>query len=101
MPYFPSRNPRFGRYARLASVPATELRAGLKVTYPRYPLLPKVSMSAAPWLLAAATLRHLRGIQRGGFDFDLIDAYYLYPDGVAAAALARILQQAAAADRIW
>jgi glycosyltransferase involved in cell wall biosynthesis len=93
VPYFPSRNPRFGRYARLASVPAAELRAGLPVTHPRFPLLPRVSMSAAPWLLAAATLRHLRGIQRGGFDFDLIDAYYLYPDGVAAAALARILRK--------
>lgn len=93
MPYFPSRNPRFGRYAQFASVPAVEERAGLRVTYPRYPLLPKASMSAAPWLMAAATLRHLRGIQRSGFDFDLIDAYYLYPDGVAAAAIARILRK--------
>ncbi len=93
VPYFPSRNPRFGRYAQFAKVPAAELRAGLPVTYPRYPLLPKISMSAAPWLLAAAMLPHLRRIQRGGFDFDLIDAYYLYPDGVAAAALARILRK--------
>ena len=93
MPYFPSSNPRFGRYARLASVPAAERRAGLPVTYPRYPLLPKISMSAAPWLMAAAVLRHLHGIRRGGFDFDLIDAYYLYPDGVAAAVLARILRR--------
>jgi len=93
VPYFPSRNPRFGRYAQLASVPRAELRAGLPVTYPRYPLLPRVSMSAAPWLLAGAVLRHVRNIQRSGFDFDLIDAYYLYPDGVAAAALAHILRK--------
>jgi len=93
VPYFPSRNARFGRYAQLASVPAAEVRAGLPVTYPRFPLLPKVSMSAAPWLLAAAVLRHVRRIQRSGFDFDLIDAYYLYPDGVAAAVLARILRK--------
>jgi len=93
VPYFPSRNPRFGRYAQLARVPASEIRTGLRVTYPRYPLLPKISMATAPWLLAAAVLPHLRRIQRDGFEFDLIDAYYLYPDGVAAAALARILRK--------
>jgi len=93
VPYFPSGHPRFGRYAQFARVPDADVRAGLPVTYPRFPLLPKVSMSAAPWLLAAATLRHLRRIRRDGFDFDLIDAYYLYPDGVAAAALARILRK--------
>jgi glycosyltransferase involved in cell wall biosynthesis len=91
VPYFPFGHPRFGRYAQFARVPAADVRAGLPVTYPRFPLLPKVSMSAAPWLLAAAMLRHVRKIRRAGFDFDLIDAYYLYPDGVAAAALARIL----------
>ncbi len=91
VPYFPSSHPRFGRYAQFARVPAADVRAGLPVTYPRFPLLPKISMSAAPWLLAAAMLRHVRRIRRAGFDFDLIDAYYLYPDGVAAAALARIL----------
>ncbi len=93
VPYFPSGHPRFGRYAQFARVPDADVRAGLAVTYPRFPLLPKLSMSAAPWLLAAAMLRHLRRIRRAGFDFDLIDAYYLYPDGVAAAALARILRK--------
>lgn len=91
VPYFPFRHPRFGRYAQFARVPAASVRAGLPVTYPRFPMLPKVSMSAAPWLLAASVLRHVRQIRRAGFDFDLIDAYYLYPDGVAAAVLARIL----------
>ncbi len=93
VPYFPFSHQRFGRYAQLARVPASDTRAGLPVTYPRFVLLPKISMSAAPWLLAAAMLRHIRRIQRSGFDFDLIDAYYLYPDGVAAAALARILRK--------
>jgi len=93
VPYFPSGHPRFGRYAQFARVPPADVRAGLPVTYPRFPLLPKVSMSAAPWLLAAAVLRCVRQIQRAGFDFDLIDAYYLYPDGVAAAVLARILKK--------
>jgi glycosyltransferase involved in cell wall biosynthesis len=93
VPYFPSRNPRFGRYAQLAGVPAADVRAGLTVSYPRYPLLPKISMSAAPWLLAAAVLPHIQRIRSSGFDFDLIDAYYLYPDGVAAAVIARMLRK--------
>ena len=93
VPYFPFGHPRFGRYAAFARVPAADVRAGLPVTYPRFPLLPNISMSAAPWLLAASVLRHLRHIRRAGFDFDLIDAYYLYPDGVAAAALAGILRK--------
>ncbi len=93
VPYFPSGHPRFGRYAQFARVPDADVRAGLLVTYPRFPLLPKVSMSVAPWLLAASMLRHLRRIRRAGFDFDLIDAYYLYPDGVAAAVLARVLRK--------
>jgi glycosyltransferase involved in cell wall biosynthesis len=33
----------------------------------------------------------IRELQKGGFDFDLIDAHYYYPDGVAAAIVARAL----------
>jgi hypothetical protein len=40
---------------------------------------------------ALATLRKLVGT--GVFDFDVIDAHYLYPDGVAAAILARKLDK--------
>ena len=90
VPWFPSGNPRFGRYGAFARVPASDTRSGLPVTYPRFPLIPKVGMAVSPWLEAAALLPHLRRIRRS-FDFDVIDAYYLYPDGVAAAALARAL----------
>jgi glycosyltransferase involved in cell wall biosynthesis len=54
-------------------------------------LLPKVGMTLAPLLLALASLGLLRRLIREGFDFDLIDAHYFYPDGVAAALLARWL----------
>jgi len=37
--------------------------------------------------MAAALLPILLRIKRSGFDFDVIDSYYLYPDGVAAALL--------------
>ena len=88
VPWFPSPDPRFGTYAEYARVPATAERRGLPVTHPRYPVVPKVGMTLAPWLMAAALVPHLAKLRRD-FDFDVIDSYYLYPDGVAAALLGR------------
>jgi glycosyltransferase involved in cell wall biosynthesis len=48
-------------------------------------------MTLAPAMLAAAAIGHIRGLMAEGWDFDLIDAHYYYPDGVAAALLARWL----------
>jgi teichuronic acid biosynthesis glycosyltransferase TuaC len=89
VPWFPSTHPRFGDYARFAKVPQEETRFGLQVMHPRYPLLPKVGMTLAPFLLAQAMKPVLRRIIEQGYDFDAIDAHYFYPDGVAAALLGR------------
>ncbi len=88
VPWFPSVHPRFGEYARIAATPAREVRHGIEVLHPRYPVLPKIGMGIAPLLLALASIGPLRRLIRAGFDFDLIDAHYLYPDGVAAVMLA-------------
>lgn len=90
-PWFPLASPRFGRYAEFARIPRREQRFGLKIDHPRYPLLPKIGMSSAPLALFAATLPLLRRQIRDGQDFDLIDAHYFYPDGVAAVLLGRAL----------
>jgi glycosyltransferase involved in cell wall biosynthesis len=87
--WFPSKHPRFGDYAKLAKVPRSEVRHGLQVTHPRYPVLPKIGMNVAPLLLAQAARPAIARILDEGYDFDLIDAHYFYPDGVAAAMLAR------------
>jgi len=87
--WFPSKHPRFGDYARLAKVPKSEVRHGLQVEHPRYPVLPKIGMNVAPLLLAQAAKPAIARILDEGYDFDLIDAHYFYPDGVAAAMLAR------------
>jgi glycosyltransferase involved in cell wall biosynthesis len=47
-------------------------------------------MTLAPFSLALGAIRAVRRLHREGFDFDLIDAHYYYPDGVAAALLARL-----------
>ena len=88
-PWFPSKNPMFGQYARQAKVPRAEVRHGIAVAHPPYLVLPKVGMNVAPLLLAQAAKPTIARLIDEGFDFDLIDAHYFYPDGVAAAMLAR------------
>jgi glycosyltransferase involved in cell wall biosynthesis len=90
VPWFPLAHPRFGSWADHARVPAYETRFGIDVEHPRYPVLPRIGMQIAPYLMYAALLAPLRRLA-GTWDFDLIDAHYFYPDGVAAALLARAL----------
>jgi glycosyltransferase involved in cell wall biosynthesis len=90
VPWFPSTHPAFGTWARFAAAPAFEQRHGNVVWHPRFPVIPKIGMSIAPALLYAWTKGIVREIQRD-WDFDLIDAHYFYPDGVAAALIARDL----------
>ena len=89
VPWFPFKAARFGAYAKFAATPRVEQRNGVEVHHPRYLLPPKVGMNMAPYALALGALSTLRRLQRDGFDFDLIDAHYYYPDGVAAALLAK------------
>lgn len=91
VPYFPSGAACFGGWSRYARVAAREERHGLVVHHPRFPVIPRLGMAASPALLAAACLGFLRRIEARGADFDIIDAHYLYPDGVAALWLGRRL----------
>ena len=84
VPWFPSRSVRFGDWALNARAPATETRNGIEVLHPRYPAIPKVGMSIAPWLLYRAMVPVVAGLLAEGYHFDAIDAHYVYPDGVAA-----------------
>jgi teichuronic acid biosynthesis glycosyltransferase TuaC len=90
-PWFPLAATAFGKYAAYARIPPREVRHGLCVEHPRYPVLPKLGMSAAPVGLFAAVLPLLRRQIARGRDFDVIDAHYFYPDGVAAVLLGRAL----------
>ena len=89
VPWFPSRHRVFRAYARWAEVPRKEVRHGLAVHHPKYPLLPKFGMLLHPFLMAAGAFSTLRQLQADGFAFDLIDAHYFYPDGVAALLLGK------------
>jgi len=89
VPWFPSSNPRFGEYAVFAKAPRKERRHGIDVIHPRYLTVPKLGMSVAPFLLAAGVHSAVKNIIRNGYDFEIIDAHYFYPDGVAAILLGR------------
>ena len=91
VPWFPCRHPMFGDYALHAAVPDAETRNGIQVRHPRYLLLPKIGMNSAPAALARTGLAAARRLIREGFDFDIIDAHYFYPDGVAATLIGQAL----------
>ena len=91
VPWFPLSSPSFGEYSTFARVPRSESRNGLEILHPRYPLPPKIGMSAAPLSMALSTLAAVRRLRRE-FPFELIDAHYYYPDGVAAALLGKWLR---------
>ena len=93
VPWFPSTNRRFGSYADFARVPKHEQRNGVDIYHPRYPLVPKLGMSSAPWLMAKALHRFLARFPDSGRDFDLIDSHYFYPEGVAATLLGEWLKR--------
>lgn len=91
VPWFPVEHSLFGRYATFARVPWEERRHGITVLHPRYALIPKAGMSAAPLLMYRFLKTFLIRVLTNRFPFDIIDAHYFYPDGVAAALLGRSL----------
>src|SRR5205085_5276247 len=52
--------------------------------HPRFPVIPRLGMNLNPLLLAASSIHFIRSLHHTVGKFDLIDAHYIYPDGVAA-----------------
>ena len=91
LPYFPFKGEMFGKYGIFPRVPKFEIRHGIRVYHPRYLIIPKIGMAIAPALLYLGVRSLVRQLAQAGVGFDAIDAHYFYPDGVAAALLARDL----------
>jgi glycosyltransferase involved in cell wall biosynthesis len=81
-----------GAYRRAAGVPESEQIEGMDVRHPRYLHVPRVGMRMQPDSLAYALLEDLRAHGDDATRFDVVDAHYFYPDGVAAARVADNLQ---------
>ena len=84
-PPVPGLPARYGQYRR---VPRVEYDDATVVHHPRFLVIPKILKSTDALLMALSCVRALAALQRSR-RFDLIDAHWAYPDGVAAALLAR------------
>jgi glycosyltransferase involved in cell wall biosynthesis len=73
---------------RLQQIPQVRDDGDLRVHHPRYLVVPKVGMTLAPYTLYRALRSCTLQLLSAGRRFDLIDAHYFYPDGVAAVRLA-------------
>lgn len=79
---------RVGRYAALAALPRHEMWKGVETWRPRFVNLPGTGGRFHAAMLAARMKPLLRAIRRD-FAFDVIDASFFFPDGVAAVELGR------------
>ena len=91
VPWFPLAGSAFGSWGVHARVPRHEVRHGIQVLHPRYLVVPRIGWRFTPRTLFRAALRGAEAMRSSGFDFELIDAHYFFPDGVAAVRLAERL----------
>ena len=91
LPWFPDLAiPGAARWRHFAGVPAEYEIDGIRVASPKYPLLPKVSENLHAGFMGstlAPAIARLHERHR----FDVMNAQWLYPDGVASARIARRL----------
>ena len=79
-----------GRYAALARAATDAVEHGVTVLRPRFPLIPALSARWNPSLIARTVLPIARRLHAER-PFALVDAQFFYPDGPAAAKVARTL----------
>jgi len=90
VPWFPFKNNVFKKYAFYADIPKYEERYGIGIYHPRYLVIPKVGMLFTPFFMAFSLIIQIKKLQRLE-KFDLIDAHYYYPDGVAVSLVSKLL----------
>ncbi|MDP3676733.1 MAG: glycosyltransferase [Novosphingobium sp.] len=80
-----------GRYAAMAKAATDAVENGVSVLRPRFPLIPALSARWNPSLIARTVLPIARRLHAER-PFALVDAQFFYPDGPAAAKVARALR---------
>lgn len=92
VPWAPPGLRRVRRYRAYALSPDAATRRDLEVVYPRYLSIPKIGTALQPVFMFLALWRTSARLRREQA-FDVIDSYYIYPDGVAAALLGAFLRK--------
>lgn len=77
-------------YVRLKEIPEASDAVGLRVHYPKFTLLPRIGGDTNPARIARAILPLVRQLHAER-PFDVVDAQFFFPDGPAAAIIAREL----------
>jgi glycosyltransferase involved in cell wall biosynthesis len=90
VPYYPPV--RFGSRAGYARVVREQVIDSIQVYHPRYFMIPKVGMALQGWTMFLSMLPFVAKLRRK-FEFDLLDAHYVYPDGFAAVLLGAVLNK--------
>lgn len=92
VPYFPFKSKVFGLYGSYARVSKIDHRNGVTIYHPRYLVIPKIGMRLTPYFYYFSIKKLVKKLVKKGQEFDLVDAHYFYPDGVAANWLAKRLK---------
>ena len=93
VPWFPFeiKSGPLSDYSKFAGVATLEHFDEIEIHHPRYLVLPKIGMYLTPFFLFLAIYFTARKIKHSGYDFELIDGHYFYPDGVAIALVAKLM----------
>jgi teichuronic acid biosynthesis glycosyltransferase TuaC len=83
VPWVPWGMPK-AEWAKLRRIPDQEKRNAITTDHPRYLVVPKIGMNLTPYTLYAALKKRFERLIAAGEKFDVVDAHYFYPDGVAA-----------------
>ncbi len=89
VPWFPFTSSKFGEYSKFAGVVSKEFRNDIEVHHPKYLVIPKVGMYLTPLFMSWTISNRLKKLTKQKKKYDLIDAHYFFPDGVAIAKVAR------------
>ncbi len=90
VPYFPFAGLIKKKYGK--RIAPLEVEDGIEVYHPKFFLIPGMFKFMDGVLLYLSAIGPIRRIQRE-FDFDLIDAHFVYPDGFAATLLGKRLRK--------
>ncbi len=81
---------KYQKWSKFSDVPCSSEINGIKVYYPRYFLIPKISGPLHSFLVFMAIFGLIRRLSRL-LKIDVINAHWIYPDGIASLWSAKIL----------
>lgn len=93
VPWFPLAGRFIASRKALTTVPSTEVRHGIRLYHPRYLAIPGLGMYSNPFFMLLSLLWFYWRQPDVIKSADVLDGHYIYPDGVAAGWLARLLKK--------